>query len=363
MTEICLPDSNAKLGRRLSTHAAIRLSFSALAIVCSLQAHAEPAQMESAHPQQLVQKVPPGIILVPGFFNSLAAGYARQSSAALAKLHLPVTATSASAAASAASFVALAQAQKALEKAPYFSLSTVETLEKTGSPVAVVNNLDPLGSIETNGALLLKFLQELPTRHPQFQNREWIAIGHSCGGLYALHALTQDPSLPVKTLITVSTPFHGLGFIENLSANVPFFARLATMINLQSLMQLRERDVAQVVARLRPPPSLRIVATGGWQHGCAFRNCHDASSLSWVLSITDALVREISDGIVTWSSMIPDGKTLPFAIEPRPDLAVSLEHWEQVQDYRVFSMIGTKDIDTIQKRQVDFYNTLYRVAQ
>lgn len=359
MTEICLPDSNAKLGSRLSIHAAIRLSFSALAIVCSLQAHAEPAQMESAHPQQLVQKVPPGIILVPGFFNSLAAGYARQSSAALAKLHLPVTATSASA----ASFVALAQAQKALEKAPYFSLSIVETLEKTGSPVAVVNNLDPLGSIETNGALLLKFLQELPTRHPQFQNREWIAIGHSCGGLYALHALTQDPSLPVKTLITVSTPFHGLGFIENLSANVPFFARLATMINLQSLMQLRERDVAQVVARLRPPPSLRIVATGGWQHGCAFRNCHDASSLSWVLSITDALVREISDGIVTWSSMIPDGKTLPFAIEPRPDLAVSLEHWEQVQDYRVFSMIGTKDIDTIQKRQVDFYNTLYRVAQ
>lgn len=298
--------------------------------------HVQPSHAETTA-KVLTPKPAPGVILVPGFFNSLAAGYARQNP--------PVT------------------QQKALERAPYFSLAIVETLEKTGSPVVVVDNLDPLGSIETNGALMLEFLRELPQRRPQFKGREWIAIGHSCGGLYTLHALTAAPSLPIKTLVTISTPFRGLGFIENLSANIPFISELASLINLESLMQLRERDVAMAVAKLHPPESLRIIATGGWQQACSIFNCHEAGTLSWVLSITDALVREISDGIVTWSSMIPERKFLPFTIEPRPDLAVSLEHWEQVQDYRFFSLIGTDDIETIHDRQVQFFNSLYRAAQ
>lgn len=298
--------------------------------------HIQPSHGETLQKAHSA-KPAPGVILVPGFFNSLAAGYTRQT---------PPTVQ-----------------QKALERAPYFSLAIVETLEKTGSPVVVVDNLDPLGSIETNGALMLEFLRELPQKRPQFKGREWIAIGHSCGGLYTLHALTAAPSLPIKTLVTISTPFRGLGFIENLSANIPFLSELASLINLESLMQLRERDVAVAIAKLHPPESLRIIATGGWQQACSIFNCDEAGTLSWVLSITDALVREISDGIVTWSSMIPDRKFLPFAIEPRPDLAVSLEHWEQVQDYRFFSLIGTEDIETIRDRQVQFFNSLYRAAQ
>lgn len=298
--------------------------------------HIQPSQAETLQ-KAYSAKPAPGVILVPGFFNSLAAGYARQSP--------PVP------------------QQKALERAPYFSLAIVETLEKTGSPVVVVDNLDPLGSIETNGALMLEFLNELPKRRPQFKDREWIAIGHSCGGLYTLHALTADPNLPIKTLVTISTPFRGLGFIENLSANVPFISELASLINLESLMQLREHDVALAVAKLHPPKNLRIIATGGWQQTCSFFSCNEASTLSWILSITDALVSEISDGIVTWHSMIPDQKFLPFAIEPRPDLAVSLEHWEQVQDYRFFSLLGTDDIGTIRDRQVQFFSSLYQAAQ
>lgn len=319
-------------------------SFSSTAIfigvltICILAVQPSHAETPS---KTFTTKPAPGVILVPGFFNSLAAGYARQA---------PPTAQQKA-------------AEKALEKAPYFSLAIVETLEKTGSPVVVVDNLDPLGSIETNGALMLEFLNELPKRRPQFKDREWIAIGHSCGGLYTLHALTAQPTLPIKTLVTVSTPFRGLGFIENLSANIPFLSELASLINLENLMQLRERDVATAVAKLHPPESLRIIATGGWQQACSVFNCDEADSLSWVLSITDALVREISDGIVTWSSMIPEQKFLPFAIEPRPDLAVSLEHWEQVQDYRFFSLIGTDDVETIRDRQVQFFNSLYRAAQ
>jgi pimeloyl-ACP methyl ester carboxylesterase len=275
---------------------------------------------------------PPGVVLVPGFFNSLVLGYARENR------------------------------NSSVDVEPYFSGTIINTIEARGLPVAVVDNLEPVGSIKKNGALLLSYLRRL-VETPKFQGRPLILVAHSAGGLYSLDALTQAPELPVQTLVTIGTPYNGVEVVDELSG-WPFLKDFVRFIRLESLLQLRPREVGEFLKTVRVPTSVRLIATGGTQPSCGIIQCDAAAKLSWPLSLAQLLMSEPSDGIITQSSAfamnvhLTSTSLTAVTIERLAPLRYDLEHWEQVQDYRTFSLLGTHDIETIDRAQREYFTRL-----
>lgn len=252
----------------------------------------------------------PAVVLVPGFFNSLADGSS---------------------------------------KGPYFSRTVVRTIQDQGFDVYVVDNLKPVGSVETNANLLLDFLRRME-RIPGLQDRGLILIGHSAGGLYSLRAMTLDPYLPVTTLATISTPYHGVNFVEKLTDSA-VIRKLVEWIRLGALMELTPTGVRQIMGKIRIPSRVRIINTGGAQKPCFLLGCARAERLSWLLTISGHLNGEDSDGVVPYAS------ALGLNAE-RMDDAIHLEHWEQVLDSRVFSLLGVANTGYVEKEQRRFYTAL-----
>ncbi len=263
----------------------------------------------------------PIVVLVPGFFNSLAPGSLQ---------------------------------------GPYFSGTIVGTLKKR-APVFVVRNLVPFAGVEENGRILSDYLVSLNQRYP---NEKIVLIAHSAGGFYALHALTAHPELPVAAVVTLATPYDGSEFIENLTTDFPGIRKLTKFLNLSSLEEFRPANTAQILRKYYVPQSVRWIAVGGSQPECNLLNCADAGHLSWLLSLTQRLMSTESDGIVTLESALgretsllhADGTT--FEMERWSDLNVGLEHWEMVQDSNLFRLIGVLNTGYISQRQKQVYNEL-----
>lgn len=65
--------------------------------------------------------------------------------------------------------------------------------------------------IEIQAELLQLYLNDIVTKHPEQSLR---LVGHSAGGIIARLVLVNDPSLPVKQLITIATPHLGSPMAE-----------------------------------------------------------------------------------------------------------------------------------------------------
>jgi hypothetical protein len=260
----------------------------------------------------------PVVVLVPGFFNSLAAGS---------------------------------------EGTPYFSKTIIDSLQAQGFETVVVDNLSPLAGIEENGERLLLYLGELVSQ-PQFAGRALHMIAHSAGGLYAMYALTKMPGLPVQTLATVSTPFEGVGFVERLDQSGSLFRTLVNILNMDRIFELTRPQVNNFLSQVQLPTSLRLMVLGGGQQPCLLMSCVQSSNLSWLLTATDFLTKEFSDGIVTKASAQAASLHLNIPIERPTSPRLNLEHWEQVMDYRFFSLLGVRDIGNIARKQSEFYGAL-----
>ena len=258
----------------------------------------------------------PVIVLVPGFFNSLSVD-------------------------------------------PYFSKAILQTLQARGLDVLAVDNLDPIGSVEENGLRLNHYLNANVSRFP---NRNLVVIGHSAGGLYTLQALTNDPSLPVQTLISIGTPFTGVQFIDRLTSRIPGLESLASFLHLASLREFTAEKMLNVTQRFRVPSHLRLITVAGYQEACFLTSCTTSRNLSWILSIAQRLMSEKSDGVVTVRSALAEGLILrgwdgqPFPIERWDDFLIPLEHWELVQEGRWFKTLGITDTAEVSALQARTFN-------
>lgn len=254
----------------------------------------------------------PIAVLVPGFFNSLADGS---------------------------------------NKGPYFSKNIVKTVEDAGYEVYVVDTLLPLGHIEENSKRLIEYLKAIKNK-PAAAEYGLTLIAHSAGGLYSLRALTLEPTLPVRALATVATPYAGINFITQLSDQA-VVRELVNWFHLDSLLELTQPAVRDFLQTVKVPEGVRVVVAAGEQSPCGLLSCTKAENLSWVLSITGDLNGQASDGIVPLNSALGySGATVRMSDK------INLEHWEQVLDYRTFTALGVTNTKFIRDEQRRFYTAL-----
>jgi hypothetical protein len=111
------------------------------------------------------------------------------------------------------------------------------------------------------------------------------------------------------------------------------------------------------------PFDVRWIAVAGYQPPCHYLfDCGDSRKLSWLLSLTQALMTHPSDGVVTVSSALGEGAQIlrsdgrALQIEAWADMVIPLEHWEMVQESVLFHALGvfnTNSIRVLQQKTFD----------
>lgn len=239
----------------------------------------------------------------------------------------------------------------------YFSDDIVSAMKNKGFAVVIAQKLNPVGTIEENGERVLYLLQSVRQLAP---NSEVSVIGHSAGGLYALYAINKG-ARDVKALITVSTPFNGVEFVENWRENSWIFKTVMDWAHIDGLRQLTTPFVQQFIKSVRVPSSLKIIAYGGYQP--IHWDITNAANMTAVLSITAKSMKGPSDGIVTYESAlhttsIPTTEKTLNKVRSDRSVVLDLEHWEQVLDYRNFYLLGVRNPRIIRDRQIQFYSNI-----
>lgn len=239
----------------------------------------------------------------------------------------------------------------------YFSSDIVESMQNKGFTVVIAQKLNPVGTIEENGERVLYLFQSIRKLAP---NAEISVIGHSAGGLYSLYAINKG-ARDIKVLVTVSTPFNGVEFVENWRENSWLFKSLMDWAHIDGLRQLTTPFVQQFIKSVRVPSRLKIIAYGGYQP--VNWDITNAANMSAVLSVTDKFITGPSDGIVSYESAlhtttIPTTEKTLNKVRSDRSSVLTLEHWEQVLDYRHFYLLGVRNPKLIRDRQVKFYSNV-----
>ncbi len=253
------------------------------------------------------------VVLVPGFFNSMAPG-----------------------------------GSLSLVKHPYFSDDIVEVFEKRSYKVYVVDNLSPVGTISQNAGLLKSYLKSLESREP---GKGMILVGHSAGGIYSLQASSDDWTLPIREISTIGTPFDGLHFIENLEGmSIPTDLILKFM-DLTSLCEFTAKKMEVLLPQLHMSPRIRLKVHYGYQL---------PSKMTFPMRLANKIGGAPSDGIVTINSA-KDVESLQTTglqdVSVEQNDYIHLEHWQQVLDYRIFSVFNV-DLEAIRAEQIRYYNKI-----
>lgn len=244
----------------------------------------------------------------------------------------------------------------------YFSNDIVQAMHTKGFTVVIAQNLNPVGTIEDNGERVVKLFNNLRLMAP---NAEVSVIGHSAGGLYALYAINKGARY-IKALVTVSTPFNGVEFVEKWREDSWPFRKLMDLAHLDGLRQLTTPYVQKFIQSVRVPSSLKIIAYGGYQPvKWDFTN---AANMTAVLSVTDQFISGPSDGIVsfssaTWTTQIPTTDKTLNKVRSDRSFVLDLEHWEQCLDYRNFYLLGVRNPGLIRDRQIKFYSGIANMLQ
>ena len=245
-------------------------------------------------------------------------------------------------------------------KQPYFSQDIVQSISRNGDHVWVVDNLNPVGGIQENGERLIQFLnQHLANLNDAEKSEQLILVAHSAGGLYSLYAAAHS-DLPISRLITLSTPFHGLNFLDNLEqAHLPLEA-LAAPFCLENLLGLRESSVQGFLSTVRIRRPLRMDVFAGYQPvGLMTWNFR---VLSPPLVAFQVFIGEPSDGIVAVrssmdaSALTAQNPSLQLVIHPSP---IALEHWELVVDSQMYRLIGVLNIEGLRRAQTQSYRDIF----
>ena len=240
--------------------------------------------------------------------------------------------------------------------AEYFSSDIVDTFEKRGLTVYVASGLNPIGTVEDNGERLTRILDRIQT----IENRkvDFNIVAHSAGGLYTLY-VAHKQRFVIKNLITVSTPYKGVEFIQKWIENFRLFDSLTQLAYLEGLRQLTPQGVAKFIETVRVPNSMRIVAFGGYQEKSL--DIWNARFLSFPFRVTGKFITGSSDGIVSFESSTAIGNIKTVSNTPAIQMAdkqyrVNLDHWEQVLEGYSFLILGIRNPGYIKQEQIRFYN-------
>lgn len=240
--------------------------------------------------------------------------------------------------------------------AEYFSSDIVETFQKRGLKVYVATGLNPVGTIEDNGERLSNILHKIEVIEKR--KVDFNVVAHSAGGLYALYVANKQ-QINIKNLITVSTPYKGVEFVQRWLDNFKLFEILTDLAHLDGLVQLTPNGVQQFIESIRVPNQMKIVAFGGFQDKSL--DIWNSRFLSLPFRVTSKFITGESDGIVSFTSATSVGqiKTVSGvkALQGSDtNYRISLDHWEQVLDSYSFLILGIRNPGYITREQVRFYN-------
>ena len=240
--------------------------------------------------------------------------------------------------------------------AEYFSDNIVETFQNRGLKVYVAEGLNPIGTVEDNGERLTRIFTEIE----KIENHKvaFNVVAHSAGGLYTLYVADKQ-KFQIKNIITISTPYKGVEFIQEWLDDCGLFRALTDLAHLDGLVQLTPQGVASFFEKIRVSPETKIVAYGG-QQGKSI-DIWNARYLSFPFRVTSHFISEDSDGIVGFSSSVGIGAIKTTENKPAkqfrdPNYKVSLEHWEQVLDSNSFFILGIRNPSYIRNEQNRFYS-------
>jgi len=260
---------------------------------------------------------------------------------------------------------------------PYFSASVAEAFISQGYSVLAVTDLKGAGELTENGARVLTQLREYLTRFPEEKPPIYL-VGHSMGGLLALFVANQvGRELPIRKVITLSTPLEG-SHVANCVVDgilpVALVERalesLLPIVDLRAIVQLTTARVHAFLSELRLPEGLRVHAFSGRQpQNRVILPSWDAPVQSPLYNPFSHLLDEDSDGVVGLSSSRPLNLSLPTdgkspLVVINETVVAELDHEEQHMDYRVIAkLFQTDNVEIIPTRQREFYSQMIRVLE
>lgn len=290
-------------------------------------------------------KIKQAIILVPGYFNTIIPGFFNIASQNYYQTsnHFNV--------------------EQAPTYGPYWSQTIIQSLEKKGFDLYIVDNLNPIGTIEENAWRLKLYFDrinsEISRSTSQLNIKPWI-FAHSAGGLYSLYAAAKY-KIAFSKLITLGTPFNGLKIVERIH-EIPILGKNLTQLLPASFYQLSPTKIHALLDQIQYQlPKIEIINFAGiqtqpynvWDH-------FNSTYLSPPLRIISELIDEASDGIVEKSSALARNLVLydetgaVINFHRQFTLPIPLEHWEQVLDYRFFTIMGIWNLNSIRQGQEQF---------
>ena len=229
----------------------------------------------------------------------------------------------------------------------YFSKTVVKAFTANGLKVFIASNLNPVGSIAENGARLEDLLEKIEANEGYKVNFNIVA--HSAGGLYSLWVSSQR-KINIDKLITISTPFQGVEFVETWIKKSFLFSALADLTYIQGFYELTPVGVKHFLESVKPNNNMQIFSYGGFQKQAL--DVTDARNISAPLLVTSHYTNGKSDGIVALSS------SLGYPQAKISNSFIRLEHWEQVLDPSAFAFLGIRNTNFIRQEQLRFYTAL-----
>lgn len=244
----------------------------------------------------------------------------------------------------------------------YFSDDIIQAFKNKGFKVYIARGLNPIGTIEDNGARLEKIFAQIENTEKSTDKNKisFNIVAHSAGGFYSLFVANQQ-KFNIKNILTVSTPYKGVEFVQRWMDESSLFSTISGLAYMDGLVQLTETGVKKFLSSIRVSPETKIIAFGGFQEKSL--DIWDARYLSSPLHVTSRYISEKSDGIVGYSSALGLSNILTTdnnrAIQLKdPNYFLALEHWEQVLKSNSFIILGIRNTDYIRREQIRFYTGL-----
>lgn len=254
---------------------------------------------------------------------------------------------------------------------PFFSSEIVQTLAAQGLAVEVVRSVAPFAGLRRNGEAALREIRDwYQSRYPDGKVPITL-VGHGAGGFFALYVASHSPELPIRQVITVSTPMNGLQLADKVFDSGSVGRELKDIldhcdgwIDLRGLPALTSPEVARFLGQIRLRPGTEILHVAGSQPIPGAFHLTDSAYLSPFLALTARLIDGESDGLVTVRSAY-GGKTPILDTRggrvreiARKDLFMPLDHAKQVLDYRLFTTLDETDTELIEFLQRQAYAAL-----
>ncbi len=262
----------------------------------------------------------------------------------------------------------IAQANKVLVLVPgflsfsgskYFSPDIIKTFRQHGYDVYVASNLNPIGTIRQNGEKLVEALNEIERKRGQ--KVEFNLLGHSAGGLYSLYA-ANTRQFNIQNIVTVATPFGGVGLSNQILNNLTGLQQLAQFLNLESMIEFTTEKIQKFLNTISLPAAVKISSFGGDQK-MGLNPDTDFRVIPEILMLPYMLASGLNDGLVSLSSANPlmhfkNLKNKVLRDQTSTFNSINLDHIDQVIDYRIMLGFGFLNANILRAEQIKFYTNI-----